>query len=126
MPSPSSSRTTLVTDAMLSPVAALRSWRLPGRLKYSDERTTALFSRRRSSTVPRRRCCIAPQIQSLPTRLLYKSSIREDQHPPGEHRRRRLPADGHRERPRACEAYSRGDSSTAINKHSLITPNGFH
>jgi hypothetical protein len=26
---------------------------------------------------------------------------------------------------RACEAYSRGDSSTAINKHSLITPNGF-
>jgi len=65
----------LVTEAGLSPVAALRSWRLPGRLKSSDQRTRALFSRRRSRTVPRRRCSIVTLSSNLETRLSYKQNV---------------------------------------------------
>src|ERR1700733_6804325 len=75
MPSSRRSRTTFVTEVTLSPVAALRFWRLLGRLAYSDERTTALFSRRRSSTVLRRRCCIAPLNSNLETKVPHKTSV---------------------------------------------------
>src|ERR1700678_792815 len=75
MPSSRRSRTTFVTEVTLSPVAALRFCRLLGRLKYSDERTTALFSRRRPSTVLRRRCCIAPLISNLETKVPHKTRL---------------------------------------------------
>lgn len=74
---------TLVTEAGLSPVAALRSWRLPGRLKYSDHRTAALFSRRRSRTVPRLRSSMVSLSSRLAISPLYNLRARRGASWPG-------------------------------------------
>src|ERR1700685_2902166 len=60
MPSPMNSRTTLLTEAVLRPVAQLRSRRLQGCPMNSDHSSTERLSLRRSRTVDRLRSVTFP------------------------------------------------------------------